>query len=206
MARILLAALIAASLPSFALAELRLPELPSLSSVMEKLQIQSERMRVSLDIRGFFNGDRYDLTDSMARIDMEVYREAGGKGFNFSGTVDGRYLTGRVESRQDGSWGIWGGGLNVDMRKRGNSDYEISGFVDEINGSRHMDVTLRQRGTPGSFSVWENGADIDISKFASTTSLSGEMDLSRFGKKSLALLSVFVAVLEAQLDAPKSQP
>jgi len=204
MVRTLLAAIFAASVPSLALAELRLPELPSLSSVLEKVQIRSERMRVSLDIRGYFNGDRYDLRDSLARIDMEVSRESGGKGFRFSGDVDGRYLSGRVESRNDGSWEIWGGGLNVDMRKRGAGDYEISGFVDEAEGSRHMDVTLRQRGMPGNFSVWENGANIDISRFASTTSLSGEIELSRFGKKSLALVSVYVAVLESQLDKPQS--
>jgi len=156
-----------------------------------------------MDIRSVFNGDRYDIRDALARIEMDVSRDAGGKGFRFSGDVDGRYLSGRVEMRNDGSWQIWGGGLNVDMRNRMRDDYEISGFVDEVDGSRHIDVTLRSRGMPGNFEVWENGVNVSISKFASTTSLSGEIRSDRFGKKSLALLGVFVAVLEAQLDKPR---
>jgi hypothetical protein len=202
--RTALAAFLVLSLPSPApCAELRLPDLPSFSSALQKAGLKTERIRVSLDIRSVFDGDRYDIRDSFARIDMDVSRESGGKGYRFSGTVEDRYLTGRVEQSADGSWEIWGSGLNMDMRKRGTADYEVSGFVDEEGGSRHIDVTLRQRGRPGEFSIWDSGVSIDVSKFASTTSLSGDIDPQRFGKKSLALTSVFIAVLEAELDKPQ---
>ncbi|MBI5243660.1 MAG: hypothetical protein HY922_08265 [Elusimicrobia bacterium] len=206
MLRQILAAILIAGVPSWALgAELSLPQLPALSAVMKAVGLQGmERIRVNMDIRSVFNGDRYDIRDPFARIELDVSRESGGKGFRFSGDVDGRYLNGRVELRNDGSWEIWGGGLNIDMRRRGSADYEISGFVDEaVGGSRHMDVTLRQRGSPGSFDIWDNGVSLDFRKWASNVSVSGEIDPQWFGKKSLAIVSVFVAVLEAQLDQPQ---
>ncbi|MBI4677390.1 MAG: hypothetical protein HY748_07385 [Elusimicrobia bacterium] len=196
-----------AALPSWAFCQGG-PELPSFSSVMDRVFAKSENMRVNMDIRGFFNGDRYDVRDTFAKIDMEVSREYGGKNYRFSGDVDGRYLSGRVEARSDGAWEIWGGGLSVTLRKRGASDYELSGFVDEDqpNGSRHIDVDLRQWGSPGSFSVWESGVNLDVRKFGSSTSVSGDIELDRFGKKALAVLGVFVAVIESELDKPKEEP
>ena len=198
------AALLLAALPASALAaEQRLPELPSVASVLETIRPQGlEPIRVSMDIRSVFSGDRYDIRDPFARIELSVDREAGGKAFRFGGDVDGRYLTGTVEARADGSWEIWGGGLNIDMRKRGAGDYEISGFVDEADGSKNIYITLSQRGAPGNFDIWSNGVSLNFSKFASDVSVSGQIDPRWFGKKSLALVSVYVAVLEAALDKP----
>ena len=158
-----------------------------------------------MDIRSIFGGDRYDINDYMSRIQANVSRDYGGKSFQFSGNADNRYFTGTVDTRTDGSYQIWGGGLNLEMRKWGGNDYEISGWVDEIDGSKSIRVTLRQRGF-GNFDVWDNGVNLTFSKFASDVSVSGEIDPRWFGKKSLALTSVFVAVLEAQLDKPTPAP
>lgn len=195
-----------ACLPSWALCQDQgLPELPSFSSIKEQVFAQSESLAVNMDVSGYFEGSRYDIRDTFAKIDLNVSRDAGGKEFRFSGNVDGRYLTGEVEAESDGSWRIWGGGLSVDLRPRGASGYELSGFVDEADGSRHIDIDLRPWGAPGGFSVWESGVSIDVRKFGSTASLSGEIRTDRFGKKSLAVLGVFIAVLESELDRP-AQP
>ncbi|MDD5628674.1 MAG: hypothetical protein PHU21_06390 [Elusimicrobia bacterium] len=196
-----------ACLPSWTLAlDQGLPELPSLSSITEKVFAQSESLRVDMEVYGYFEGTRYDIRDTFNKIDLEASRESSGKDFRFSGTVDGRYLTGRVEAQNDGSWRIWGGGLSVDLRPRGASGYEITGFVDEAEGSRHIDIDLRPSGAPGSFSVWESGMSIDVRKFGTTADCSGDIRTDRFGRKSLAVLGVFIAVLESELDRPAPAP
>ncbi|MBI5883276.1 MAG: hypothetical protein HZB91_09240 [Elusimicrobia bacterium] len=196
-----------ALMPSWAFClDAGLPELPSFASVKEQVFAQSERLRVNMDVRGWFEGERYDVRDTFAKIDLEVSRGYGGKEFRFSGSVDGRSFNGRVEKRSDGSWEIWGGGLSVTLRQRGASDYEISGYIneDQPNGSRHIDIDLRQWGSPGSFSIFETGVSIDVRKFGSAASLTGDVELERFGRKSLAVLGVFVAVIESGFDAPKA--
>ena len=195
-----------AALPSWApCAEPRAPELPSVASVLAAVNPQpTGPIRVSMEIRSVFGGDQYDISDTMSRIQANVSRDPGGKSFRFSGNVDNRYLTGTVETTGYG-YQIWGGGLNVEMRKWGTDNYEISGWVDEADGSKSMRVTLRPRGF-GNFDVWDNGVNLTFSKFASNVSVSGEIDPRWFGKNCLTLTSVFVAVIEAQLDKPTPQP
>ena len=201
-----LAGLLLVGLPSLAAsADQRAPELPSMAAVRQEIKLNSmERIRIDMDIRSVFSdGMEYDLRDSSNRIDMNVRRDPSGRGYRFSGDADGRYLTGQVDAQGDGSrYQIWGGGLHMDMRRYGNDRYEISGYVDEKDGSKFVTVTLRREGSPGYFSIFENGFDGYVSRFGSDARLSGQMDLERFGKKSLALVGVFIAVIESQLNRP----
>ena len=200
-----LAGLLFLSLPMSALAQLKLPELPSFGAVMEQLPFKTmESTRISMDIRSVFGGQEYDIRDSFARIDLNVRPDAGGR-YRCSGDVDGRYLTGEIEPYGD-SFRLWGSGLNIDMRKVGSDRWEISGFVDEADGSKHISIALRQRWGPGTYSIFESGLSADVSRFGKDAIISGDMDPKRFGKKSLAILGLFVAVLEAEADKPQPKP
>ncbi|MFH1724677.1 MAG: hypothetical protein ABII00_08645 [Elusimicrobiota bacterium] len=201
----LLATILAASLPSMALAEPRMPDIPSVTSVLETIGIQGDELDVDMDIHGWSDGD-YNIRDSFLNIDIDVDRESDGETWRFGGDVDGRGLRGEVEKKSDDSYEIWGGGLNVDMRRRGTDNWEISGFVDEVNGSNHIDITLRQRGGPGCYDVWEHGVDLDVNRWASSTSLRGDIEVEKFGKNALALTAIFIAVLQSELDTQQSKP
>lgn len=204
MSRRALAGLLFLSLPVSALAQLKLPELPSFEAVMEELPFKAlESTRISMDIRSVFGGQEYDIRDSFAQIDMNVRPDSGGR-YRFSGNAGRYYLTGEIDPRGADSFSIWGSGLNIDMRKYGADSWEISGFVDEEDGSKHIRITLRQRWGPGTYSIFEHGLSADVSRFGKDASISGDMDPKRFGKKSLAILGVFVAVLEAEVDKPQA--
>ena len=201
-----LAGLLLAALPSLvAGADRRAPDLPSMAAVRQELGLKGMgSLRIDMDIRSVFGGSQYELADRVNRLDMNVSEDSGGRGYQFSGNVDGRYVTGQVVAQSDGSpYRIWSSGLNLEMRPSGDGSYEISGFVDELDGSKYLRVTLRQRGTPGSFSIWESGFNGDVSRFGSDARLSGQMESGRFGKKSLACVGVFIAVIESQLNQPR---
>jgi len=156
---------------------------------------QLDTMDVDMQIRGVFNGQQYDIRDRTAGIDLNIHKDAM-NAYAFSGDIDGRYVSGDVTVYGGGTFSLSASGINLDMRKFGDR-YSISGFVDEKDGSKYMDVDLRED-YAGRFSVWESGVDLDISKFGSDYDVRGDIELGKFGKISLSMVAVCVGILDSQ--------
>lgn len=154
---------------------------------------------VSLRVSG--SGDSfYDVSDPWTGVNVSGTRSHDGY-FSFSGWVGQEYLSfsaNPYEPRnQAAGWSLWGSQVTVDVRPSG-SGYRAWGSV----GRQTFSATFNR--WAGGWSVWGvNGANLSVSGFGGGHLASGQIDETRFDRKSLAVLGAVLAAV-GSLPVPRA--
>ncbi len=158
---------------------------------IRKTAAQWTSVSMRIDTQG---GTFLNITEPRMRLKLNGTKN--GAYFNFSGHCGQDFISFSAAPLGNGGWSLYGSGVNVNLNPRGNGGYSAWGNV----GARNFNLSIDRFGS--SYTLWGlDGANLHISGFAHSLTVSGSIDQSRFDAKSLAILGAALAVA----SSPPSQ-